>query len=240
MSDKTEKQKAFALQYVALHDAAAAYRCSHSVTGVSVRAIAERAATLLKNADVQRFIADYQAKAEQRINVTTDMVVERWWAIATADPNALIRYRHLNCRYCHGLANKYQWVDMDEWATAAAAKIAANALPRSAEGGVGFDKLRAPNDHCAKCYGEGVGDVYIADTLDAASPLYAGVKQTREGIQVLMRDQDAALSNIARWLGMFHDRQPGAANGNPIPPAVIMAAKSAAEAAKIYSKIMAG
>ena len=36
--------------------------------------------------------------------------------------------------------------------------------------------------------------------------LYAGVKQTREGLEIKMHDQQKALENAARHLGMFQDK----------------------------------
>lgn len=66
----------------------------------------------------------------------------------------------------------------------------------------------APNPDCPKCGGHGKGHVVLADTrkLSArAAKLYAGVQLGREGIKVNMRDQDGALVNIARHLGMFKD-----------------------------------
>jgi phage terminase small subunit len=63
--------------------------------------------------------------------------------------------------------------------------------------------------------------VFITDSrkLSAkAAKLYAGVKQTKDGIEIKMRDQDAALANISKYLGMLVDRKelsgPG---GGPIP-----------------------
>lgn len=69
------------------------------------------------------------------------------------------------------------------------------------------DGVRAePNQECPECQGRGRGHVLLSDTRDLSShaaKLYAGVKLGRDGIQVLMRDQDSALVNIARHLGMF-------------------------------------
>jgi len=70
------------------------------------------------------------------------------------------------------------------------------------------DPHEEPNPSCAKCGGHGKGHVVLADTRrlsPAAAKLYAGVQLGREGIKVNMRDQDAALVNIARHLGMFKD-----------------------------------
>lgn len=65
-----------------------------------------------------------------------------------------------------------------------------------------------PNPDCGKCGGHGKGHVVLTDTRKlspAAAKLYAGVQLGREGIKVNMRDQDGALVNIARHLGMFKD-----------------------------------
>jgi phage terminase small subunit len=70
------------------------------------------------------------------------------------------------------------------------------------------DPHEEPNPGCAKCGGHGKGHVVLTDTRKlsaAAAKLYAGVQLGRDGIKVNMRDQDAALVNIARHLGMFKD-----------------------------------
>ena len=41
----------------------------------------------------------------------------------------------------------------------------------------------------------------------AAAKLIAGVKQTRDGIEVKTRDQDAAVIALGRVVGLFKDRQ---------------------------------
>lgn len=66
----------------------------------------------------------------------------------------------------------------------------------------------APNPECGKCGGYGKGHVVLTDTRKlspSAAKLYAGVQLGRDGIKVNMRDQDGALVNIARHLGMFKD-----------------------------------
>ena len=39
-----------------------------------------------------------------------------------------------------------------------------------------------------------------------ARVLYAGVKQTKDGLEIKMHDQQKALENVARHLGMFQDK----------------------------------
>ena len=47
--------------------------------------------------------------------------------------------------------------------------------------------------------------------------LYAGAKQTKDGLEIKLHDQAKALENVARHLGMFVDRhEVGGKNGGPI------------------------
>ena len=77
-------------------------------------------------------------------------------------------------------------------------------------GGFGFDLNADPHPDCPECGGLGEELVHIADTRKlkgSARRLYAGVKKTKDGLQVITRDQDAALANISRYLGMLVDRK---------------------------------
>jgi phage terminase small subunit len=84
-----------------------------------------------------------------------------------------------------------------------------------------------PNPKCSACKGEGLSFVRIADTSKlkgAARRLYAGAVQTKDGVKVLMRDQDAALRYLADYLGMLNKSKgeisgPG---GGPIPLAAAL------------------
>lgn len=61
---------------------------------------------------------------------------------------------------------------------------------------------------CSECRGEGVGRVFVHDTRQLrgrARRLYAGLKQTRDGVQILLRNQDKALELVAAHLGMFRN-----------------------------------
>lgn len=82
------------------------------------------------------------------------------------------------------------------------------ALPTDA-GGYGFDRLLRPHPKCPYCRGEGHPELHIADTRDLspkAMQLFAGIEQTQAGIKIKFRDQDKALENIAKHLGMFVDK----------------------------------
>lgn len=155
-----------------------------------------------------------------RTQITADKVLERYWNIATADPNELTQVRHLNCRHCHGINHEFQWKDEAEYEDALASVIAEEKAIQQDDpgyradyptdaGGYGYGPLNDPHPDCPKCYGEGKVDLYLGDTR-CLSPqgqaLFAGVKQTKTGIEVMMHDQKAALDQVARHLGMFNDK----------------------------------
>lgn len=180
-------------------------------------------------AEVDRRTAERAVECKAEANKILDLFVK----IATADPNELSQYRHRCCRYCYGVDFKYQWRDAEEFGRAIQAaldehegnmsralKVEGAELPKlilpSDEGGYDFNPRLEPVDACPKCDGEGKTELYIADTrrLSAAGRrLYAGVKRTKDGIEVKMRDQDAAAVVVARYLGMLNDKLTVTQNG---------------------------
>jgi phage terminase small subunit len=151
--------------------------------------------------------AAYQKRAE-KLEVSAEWVLQRWIEIASADPNELIQYRRGCCRHCWGRSHAYQWTPAEYEAAAAEAKRLKKSAPKRI-GGVDYDRTRPANPACPECRGEGIRRVYVPDTRTLTPEqrrLYAGVKLGKDGLQVLMRDQDAALENIARHLGMFKDK----------------------------------
>lgn len=208
------KRARFAEEYlVDLNAAAAARRAGYSAKRAD--AIGHE---LLRFPEVAAAIALQQRARAERVQVTADDVLREWATIATANPAELVRYRVRACRHCHGLGHRYQWVSEQEWAhaveNARAAAAAAKRDPDAAAvpdnaGGYGYGVHLKPVADCFKCLGDGVTDVLLPDTRElspAAARLYAGVKQTKEGIEVKMRNQDGALENLARHLGMFTDK----------------------------------
>lgn len=128
---------------------------------------------LLANPSVARRIAEERAKTARKLEITREEWLAELVGIFRADVNELIQYRRLCCPACWALA-----------------------------GG----PTRDPNPECADCKGEGRGDVLIADTRrlsPAARALYAGVKITKEGLEVKMHSKLDAAEKIARHLGFF-------------------------------------
>lgn len=217
MAKLTPKQQRFVDEYlVDLNATQAAIRA-----GYAERTAQEQSSRLLSNVMVQNAIQKAQAKLSGRTEITQDMVLERLWAQATANPNELIQYRKVNCRYCWGQDHYYQWTAGEYHRALTSAK--ANKKPKpDCDGGFGFDKTRPPHPDCPECKGEGTGDVFIADTSKlsgSALLLYAGVRITRDGLQVLMHDQQNALIKVGQHLGMFVERKLlGNDPDNPLTP----------------------
>ncbi|ARV77100.1 small terminase subunit [Pseudomonas phage Skulduggery] len=146
---------------------------------------------------------------QEETGITQELVLARLWNIATADPNELMTYRRVCCRYCWGNDHQYQWVDTAEWMKACAKAKDDNYTPPTQEGGMDFDKTEKPHPKCPRCKGEGVGDTLWKDTGNlspAGKALYAGIKVTKQGHEVKTHDQLAALNSVARHLGMFNDK----------------------------------
>ncbi|GFM29255.1 terminase small subunit [Novosphingobium sp. PY1] len=208
----TPKQQRFVEEYLVDFKGGPAYiRAGYTARGNAAEVNASR---LLRNAQVQEAIAAGRQALSERTEITQDMVLERWWQIATADVNELVQFRRTNCRYCHGKKHAWQWIDTEEYAQAVLAVKQAikdgepQQLPKK-DGGFGYDSKADPHPECPKCFGEGKAEVHAMDTRHlkgAARLLYAGAKLTQAGFEIKTMDQAKALENIARHLGMFKDK----------------------------------
>lgn len=199
------REERFCREYlVDLNGAAAAIRA-----GFAANSARQRAYELLAREDIQAKVAEFEAQRAERTEITADMVLQRLWMIATADPNEISQFRRNACRYCHGINHAYQWSDRNEFDTAVRTAIDKSRTPPDDAGGYGFDINAAPAPDCPRCNGNGHGYTYIADTRNlspAAALLYAGMKETRDGIEVKTHDQMAALEKVARHLGMYKEK----------------------------------
>lgn len=209
----TAKQQLFVKEYLVDLNATQAYKAA----GYSVKsdnAAAVEGHKLLRNPKIAAEIKQAMDKRAEKVEIKAEQVLQRWIDIAFADPNEIIHFRRVCCRYCFGIEHQYQWIDEAEYE--AAVKIAQAEAEKSKEpvklpsdaGGYGFDPLIRPHPKCPNCHGEGHGQLHINDTRELspkAKALYAGAKATAAGLEIKMHDQDKALENIARHLGMFKD-----------------------------------
>lgn len=179
------------------------------------------ASTFHKIPEVRRRIEEVRAEAHETAKEAFKMEVEdvlrEWVMVAQADPAELAQRRRGACRYCHGFDNEYHWKDEKEFQ--------ASVDPNKDDfGGYGYRFTAKPAPDCPKC--EGLGEAYnwTADTRDLspnARKLFAGVKQTRDGTEIKMRDRDAALVNIAKYFGMFTENLNLSSPDGTMTPTVI-------------------
>lgn len=187
------------------------------------------ACRLLAKPEIQALIAERQKARAERLEIKQDDVLRKLWNIATADSNDLIEHRRLCCRYCYGKGFLYQrtanerardyaaWLASEQEATKKDEERTPTAFDEM--GGIGYHKLKEPNQKCPECFGEGVSDVFVKDTRflsRSARALYAGVKITKDGLEVKQHSQAEANVKVGQHLGMFkevHDHKHSGAIG---------------------------
>lgn len=220
MGKLTQKQARFVEEYlIDLNATQAAIRAGYSAN--SAGAIG---AENLTKPEIANLIAASRTELAVQAEFSALDVLKRWIDITTADPNDLVQHRRAPCRHCNGKDHAYQWKTAREYAEACREAKAAGNLRPSRVGGYGYSVRASINPKCPECNGEGVGYTYAVDTR-ALSPqariLYAGVKQTKEGLEIKLHDQGKALENVARHLGMFKERvEHTGADGAPLIPAL--------------------
>lgn len=167
---------------------------------------------VLQNEKCKTALRVAQRVVGEDIMVSARDVLREWLTIATADPAEIVRTVHRCCRHCHGAGHAFQWVNEEEYAKACDEALQAvegtDAMPQlpDCSGGFGFNSRRLVVADCPACLGEGRAETYIeaTDNLSpAARRLYAGVEETKSGVKVKLRDQDAAWRHIAQYLGML-------------------------------------
>lgn len=195
--------------------------------GYSPRTARSQAHDLLTKPDIRAEIGRLEREAAEKLEIDHHDILRRLWGIATGDVNDLVRIERRACRYCHGIDHEFQWKTEREYREACdrfAQKLAGGdqdrlialgeaidvgtripGMPDDA-GGFGFDATAAPAPECPECFGEGIATVQLSDSREAVShPLYAGVKQTKDGIEVKIADRLKALEQVARHLSFVKD-----------------------------------
>lgn len=186
--------------------------------GYSPRCAAAQASKLLARDDVADLIRAGMTRREQKLDITAERVLAETWGIATADVNDLVEFRIACCRHCYGtnfghqrtaieMRNDRAQFEVDKRkAIAKDPDLAADYEDFDEMGGIGYDARKPPNADCERCWGKGVGEAHFKDTRDlspAAKALYAGVKQTKDGYQMLLIDKMGALEKLFKHLNLY-------------------------------------
>lgn len=184
----------------------------------SARSWASRA---LAQPEVAARIAQLRAEHLQRVDLEVADLVDRLARIATADVTELVEFRRCCCRHCWGAGHRYQRTDGElRAARARHAKALRKAQAEGTdltddidpvfdeEGGGGFNAANDPNPECPECFGEGVGVPFLKDTRELGpneAAAFAGLKVTKEGVEVKMHDPVKAIELLGRNKGAWTD-----------------------------------
>lgn len=211
----TDKQEMFVREYMVDWNATqAAIRA-----GYSARSACDLGRQLLRNPRVQDAVADLASARARRLGIDAEELMRLWSVIVTLDANELTEHRRVCCPYCWGVDHQRQYTPSGlEEAIKQHERERQKRLKADEDDDIGefpeytdawYDKRRPPSEDCPECFGEGVPEVFIHDTRKlspAARAVYAGVKETREGIEVLTLSKEKAAENLARALGMFREK----------------------------------
>lgn len=214
----TPKVERFIDEYLLDLNGTQAYLRSHpGVTNMTARV---EAARLLANPLVRERIAAARQKTSAKLEMTRETLLEQLGNIIAADARELMEFVVSCCRRCHGAGFEFQWVDASEFKAAVERAKAEHReklanlqgekppafVPPSDAGGYGFEVSANPHPHCPHCNGEGIGRTVFKDTRHLspqAAALFAGVKQTKDGIQMLTHSKLDAIEKVAKHLGFY-------------------------------------
>ncbi len=202
-SELEPRQERFVQEYlIDLNATQAAIRA-----GYSEKSARQMGTENLSKPSIQAAISKAQAERAERTGIAADKALREAWSIATADARELVQVKVGCCRYCYGEGNRYQRTvgemnrDREQWA-----EKGSDPADFDEKGGIGFNPLLAPFHSCPECGGDGNARVVLSDTRNlsqAATSLYAGAKQTKEGIEIKVHNKTAALEMVFKHLGLY-------------------------------------
>lgn len=197
------KQQRFVDEYlVDLNATQAAIRAGYSVDSAR-----QMASENLSKPYIQAAISEARKAQQERTGITADKVLAEIASIAMADPRELVEVKTGCCRCCYGEGHKYQRTvgemnrDREAWV-----EKGKNPAEFDEAGGIGFNPLLQPRGECPICGGDGMARTVLKDTRrlsPQAAALYAGAKQTKEGIEIKMHSKLDALEKLAKHLGLY-------------------------------------
>jgi hypothetical protein len=185
--------------------------------GYSKRRARQAGSDLMQLPEIQARIQQLLDARAERNAIDADAAIKLVWDVATANPNEIVEHRRECCRYCYGRNHDYQRTrreraEAELYARAAFEKRLEpnpnDVFTFNEQGGLGWDPRKDPNPDCPECFGEGTPRTFFKDTRKlspGALALYAGVKETKDGIELKVHSQADARTNIMRHLGLFKD-----------------------------------
>lgn len=241
MTKLTLKQEKFVEAYIETRDAHEAYSLAFDCSRMRPSSITTEGWKLLRNPkvaqEIERRLDIIGEASDEKMGFDAVQALSLFLDLARADPNELIGLRVGCCRYCHGPDHQYQWTPAEFAAATTKAEQAEQPLPDVA-GGLDFDRTLPPNPACPECRGEGETRIVPMDTRNLSpggKMLYQGVKQTKDGLQIILADKAKALENATKLIGGFLERVELSGGVSVAKPDLTgMDASSAAQAYKLF------
>ena len=216
LAQLTDMQEVFVREYmVDWNGTQAAIRA-----GYSAKSAGEIAYQLLQKPSVREAIETLASARARRLGIDADELMRMWAAVVTLDANEISQLRRVCCPYCWGEGHARQFTPSSLEAARTKHDLERQRrLKADQNDDIGefpaytdawYDKRRPPAEDCPECHGEGVVEVFFADTRNlspAARLVYAGVKEGRDGIEVLTMSKEKAADNLARALGLFKEKE---------------------------------
>lgn len=210
----TDRERLFAVEYVKDFDAKRAARAA----GYSQKT---QPWQILKRERVQTAINEAVETRLMAKGLTGEDVLRIWTEIVLFDVNELVEFRRIPCECCYqqtdtpGMTLKRYSERKKEHD-----RIRAALLRQNPENDIGeFPSARTfafidpngyPDPDCPVCHGLGEPFVVMKDTRNlspVARLMYEGVKQSKDGFEMLMFSKERALENLAKALGVFRDKE---------------------------------
>lgn len=173
----------------------------------------------LRKPKIAAYLRHRMKEAFDRIEEEQDKLLMTMTLVAYGDPNELIEHRRECCRYCYGEGHRYQFTprEFEDYEAEFEQKLVEfkaehpdAPLPEiDPKGGTGFDPRKLPHEDCPECFGEGRERTVMKDTRflsPAAQAMYAGVKQTKDGFEMLMHSQEKARETLAKIRKLYDDK----------------------------------
>lgn len=224
------------------------YGCSYEVANAA-------SARLMADDRVKAEIARREEMLRADLELTAADVLREIFLVASADPRELTEYHVGACRFCHGEGHKYQRTpaefqrDLDAHTAQRKADKERGPDPLGLDfdvkGGIGFNPYRDPAPDCPECFGKGEGYERFKDTRTlspAAARLFEGVKRTRDGLEIKIRNREKSLDLAAQHLGLARQKvELTGKNGGPVQTAgvsITATTTDPVEAANLYRNLI--
>lgn len=244
MTKLTLKQEKFVEAYIDTRDYHEAYALAFDCSRMRPSSITTEGWKLLRNPkvaqEIERRLDIIGEASDEKMGFDAIQALNLFLDLARADPNELIGLRVGCCRYCHGPDHQYQWTPAEFAAATDKAEQAELPLPDVA-GGLDFDRTLPPNPACPECRGEGETRIVPMDTRNLSpggKMLYQGVKQTKDGLQIILADKAKALENATKLIGGFLERVELSGSATVAKPD--LTGLSASDAASKYAEFVKG